>query len=243
MIGKKAQVSLLLKIISAFIIIVLIMWFYFAKVAPGAEEEISLDACRITIKTASAIRERTSALPPVKINCPAPEHEFDILKEGEEVIERRIATELHNCWYKTAGDQNRLGKSHWVLDIASRDPNVCIVCSTFTVTNGQIITSNVEDYIKEKNLFASRWPGRYFIEILSTTGSRYWSDPSGKITPSPDNWYNMGHLSQLKESKTYYVIDLHAPVVSDDYVHVFVIDEDELDELRCDVYYHEISKK
>ena len=240
--NRRGQVSLLVTIIAAFIIIVLIMWFYFAKVAPGAEEGVGLDACRVTVKTASAIRERTSALPPIKINCPAPEHDFDIMEEGEEIIEMRIATELKNCWYKTAGDQNRLGKSYWVLDILSRDPSVCIVCSTFTVVGGHIETSNVEDYIKEKNLFASRWPGRYFIEILST-GSQYISDPSGKITPSPDNWQEIGHLSQLFPEKTYYVIDLHAPVVSDDYVHVFVIDEDELDELRCDVYYHEISKK
>lgn len=250
---KKAQVSTLVWIIFAICVILLLVWFIFVKVSPETSRAVNLDACRSTVRTASAMREKTSIIPPIKLNCPAFESEFDVKEEGKRVAVMRIATELKNCWYKTYGGKNRLGKSHggflfWESDWISPDPNICIVCSTFNVTDN-ISTKKVTDYIKEKNLFTTSWPEHYFVkprevESLSSL-SKVASDAAagGGITICPKNDWFIRDIEHLEPGKIYYVIDLHAPTVKrDDYVHVFVVDEDDLGKVRCDIFFHEMIK-
>jgi len=241
--NKKAQVSLLVWIIFASCLILLLVWFFFVRVSPQTTRAVNLEACRTTVKTASAMRQKTSVVPPVTLNCPAPASEYDTLKEKEKVNIMKIATELSNCWYKTFAEKNRLGKSHggflfFEWDFLSKDPNVCIVCSTFNVT-APVPTIDIVEYITEKNLLEGvGWPESYFIDLTYEEEERYSVAPIYTVT------YGIERLETLEPGEKYYVVDLHAPMVSEEYVHVFVFSVDDLPLIHnvCDIFFYEMAK-
>ncbi len=251
---KRGAVSTLVWIIFAVSLILLLVVYIFTEVSPQTKRAVNLEACRSTVATASSMRQKTSIIPPVTLNCPAPDFEYDLDKEEERVVVIRVATELSNCWYKTAAEDNRLGKSHggflfWEADFLSQDPNVCIVCSTFNLTK-DIQTYKVLDYIERKRLLTTSWPEHYFVELVPETkdikpGSYLLSQVEGdsevgEITIAPNNDMFIDEFDVLEAGKKYYVISLHAPSVSDDYVHVFVAEKEKLDKIRCDIFFHEM---
>ena len=210
-----------------------------------AEEEIKelshVEACRQSITVISEATEKSAGfLPILRINCPAPHQNLTNQEEYLDVLD--IATEVSNCFYKTAGEQNRLGSNYALfMDWLSGDDDICVVCSTFEVDK-EIFSSELIKYLEEKKIKATSWDNEHiFIHIREDSCAII-----NEVRPaSPycytrafENWGavpSIVPMTKLEPGKKYYVMSINAAhSQSKEFNGVFVLAEEQLDIIKCD---------
>ena len=246
--SKLAQMGTLVTIIIIVSSSLVIGAWWVTKAAPSIDEKAILEACRSSITALSTANVKSKGfLPSLKINCPAPDKKFK--KAEDRLLTAQVATEITNCWYKTAEDKNRLGKNYKLLgDWLSRDSDICVVCSTFTLEK-EIETSKIISYLNERvvkttshdneHIFIDIIDGMYNVRIANP---RLFSAYVGMEYGFPVTIYKqLDSLYRLDKDKTYYVISAHAAYSTekDDFNNILVLSEDDLRGIKCDAYYHQ----
>ena len=240
-------IILMLLIAGALVVAGIVYKVYFT-----AEETAHIESCRNSIlfvsKGTKASRE---ALPTFRINCPAPHLDYE--NQDIELDIMKIATDLSNCWYKTAGESNRLGENYVLfVDWLEEDSDICVACSTFTVDK-PIFTKQIIDYLNEKDMEVTGWDNDHLF--IDPKDDVYMCWAGIEVRPAALECYtgafkNWGVESviqpmyKLVPGTTYYIISTNAAKSrSNDFNMVYVVNENDLDEIKCDgdtIFYQQI---
>ena len=232
--SKKSQIATIKELLIILIVFgVLLLWWYGTAEA-SVKKEVHITACSSSIRAISVATEKSRGfLGPVKLNCPAPSQIFKNQDIQQDTAS--ISTELFNCWKKTIGEENRLGLNYrGLVDPFKLDNDVCVVCSDFTIDK-EIPVSDIISYLEKREIKTTNWDNQHiFLDI---------KDGAEDIRIADEDNYPdyVIPLTKLISEKKYYVISVNAARSREkSFNMIFVIDEKDLEELECDVYFHQL---
>lgn len=200
----------------------------------GTESSQILESCRASIAKISLAKNITKTnIGFFKIDCPAPSFDYKTQTLRQDV--QSIKTQIENCWYKTAGSSNRLGTVYWGFD-----SDICLVCSTFRV-NKPIPTILIKNMINMSNRTVTSWDLNHIFLDMPEDAEDIYVAQSFKGHPFSKH---PTELNELIPGTEYYVMSVNAANSrTPDFNMIFVIEEKNLEKIKCDgnaIFYQKI---
>lgn len=175
--NKKAELSTskLVEYIIALTLAVVIIGISLKLLIPFSDNKI-IEQCRASYLVSQVAKDASKDFFTGKIDCP--------VQQIKDVTSETIVKGLRDCWYKTLGMSNSIGRDMYPIpagDILKADKSFCNVCAEFTPTK-DISTQDVKDVInsetskKDGNVLYSKFlenpnwqdPDRFFLTFLKS---------------------------------------------------------------------------
>ena len=176
----------------------------------NVSEEKIVEQCRTSYLAAHLVKSTTADFARGRIDCPLQELQ---VKNSEDIVGG-----LRDCWYKTLGMKNKIGKfvlpvpliGDTARDVLSADQSFCLVCASFTPSEDM----SVQDVKTVLNNGVSKRDGMSYNLFLENTNwnslDRFFLMFNKKISPNTvlkgfeDS--NVQPLLSLKSNTTYWIM-------------------------------------
>ncbi len=210
----------------------------------GVSQESAVEQCRSSFLKAHVAKTASGDFLRTPISCTA---------ENKKVsTDVQIADELRDCWYKTLGSANTIGKTKLfgLIDPLKKDYSFCLTCARITPENS-ISLSDVKGVLNQvskrdsvsyvKFLENSHWDtslDRFFLTFSSKVPDATKMTSAIVSGENPQVKYYSDDNSDLRKDVPYRVISQSY----DGSPHVFIVEEKESNLLPCEVSHYQLAK-
>ncbi|MBI4141616.1 hypothetical protein HY484_01685 [Candidatus Woesearchaeota archaeon] len=127
-----------------------------------------IELCRTSMTLLNTFRKiyGQAFLSEPKIDCPicVPGSSDTIKTEKQEEAIHEVAEHLRWCWYKTLGNDNKMGNVGWAPHL--KEKKICIVCSEFS-TNQDINQAQLLQYLQKTKIRTGPGAGKTYETYLN----------------------------------------------------------------------------